>query len=104
MESALTLTERGVAAMSGKVRWNGKVGDSVDAFPEGLPLQYATPTRAGLTAGFGMGPGGPRRYGRRTTSPVPGKAGSTHYALVLRLRASRALASSRRYDLHMQPD
>ena len=46
-----------------------KVGDSVDAFPEGLPLQYATSTRAGLTAGFGKGPGGPRRYGRQTTSP-----------------------------------
>lgn len=52
----------------------GKVGDSVDAFPEGLPLQYATSTRAGLTAGFGMGPGGPRRYGRQTTFPIPGKA------------------------------
>ena len=50
----------------------GKVGDSVDAFPEGLPLQYATPTRAGLTSGFGMGPGGPRRYGRQTTFPVLG--------------------------------
>jgi hypothetical protein len=67
------------------MRWNGKVGDSVLAFPEGLPLQYATSTRAGLTAGFGMGPGGPRRYGRQTTFPVPGKA---EYALRADLHVS----------------
>jgi hypothetical protein len=68
----------------------GKVGDSVDAFPEGLPLQYATSTRAGLTAGFGMGPGGPRRYGRQTTFPFLGRQNA--------LRADSA------FDLHTQPD
>ena len=67
---------------------NGREGgDSVLAFPEGLPLQYATNTRAGLTAGFGMGPGVPRRYGRRTTSPIPG-------------RQSRRDCVGLRFDMH----
>ncbi len=61
----------------------------MDAFPEGLPLQYATSTRAGLTAGFGMGPGGPRRYGRQTTFPVPGKAENVR-STVLRLFSTHA--------------